>query len=82
LVIFLRSLFQAHMFFLRIKYIQGIFLVNTLFFWLITGLFNVLFEVPYFAVPFWSLFGLILVVWRDKARAVLPGKPEESARYA
>lgn len=36
----------------------GIGLISCLLFWLIIANFEVILELPYFAIPFWSLFGL------------------------
>lgn len=41
------------------KSLKGVFLVTIVIFWVFTANFGVILEVPYYAVPFWSLFGLI-----------------------
>ena len=41
----------------RVHSVQGIFLCGILFNWLTSSFFSVILELPYFAIPFWSLFG-------------------------
>lgn len=56
---FLTAFVQIVIRFARNKSTPGIFLVSILTYWLIAANFLVCFELPFFAIPFWSLFGLI-----------------------
>lgn len=40
------------------KSYMGIFLVAIIIFWFTAAFFSVILELPYYAIPFWSLFGL------------------------
>jgi hypothetical protein len=44
--------------FIKNKDLGGTFLCTALFYWLIIANFEVILELPYFAIPFWSLFGI------------------------
>lgn len=46
--------------FLRKKDIIGVLLCSSLLFWLTDANFAVILELPYFAIPFWALFGVVL----------------------
>jgi hypothetical protein len=45
--------------FVRNRNNKGVFLSSTLLYWLIIPNFSVILELPYFAIPFWSLWGVI-----------------------
>jgi len=45
--------------FLKLKAVKGIILISVIFFWLVVCFFNETLELPYYAIPFWSLFGMI-----------------------
>ncbi len=45
---------------LRVKSLTGIVLVSLLIYWIIIACFLVILELPYNAIPFWSLFGITL----------------------
>ncbi len=47
-------------FFIKELNIKGILLSSILLYWLIVANFEVILELPYFAIPFWSLFGAVL----------------------
>ena len=49
----------------HIRDIKGVLLSSALLYWLILANFVVLLELPYFAIPFWSLYGL-WVAYADK----------------
>ncbi len=42
------------------KSYKGILLVTSIVYWIIAALFNIIFEMPYFAIPLWSMYGCIL----------------------
>jgi hypothetical protein len=44
--------------FVRNRNIKGILLSSAVFYWLVISNFSVILEVPYFAIPFWSLLGI------------------------
>ncbi|MDD5633968.1 MAG: hypothetical protein PHW46_01680 [Candidatus Omnitrophica bacterium] len=46
--------------FIRKRCIKGVMLSSILLYWLVVSNFEVIFELPYFAIPFWSLFGMVL----------------------
>lgn len=45
--------------FIVANFIEGILLSSVILYWLILSFFNVFLEVPYYAIPFWSLFGIV-----------------------
>ncbi|OGX19877.1 MAG: hypothetical protein A2Y04_02435 [Omnitrophica WOR_2 bacterium GWC2_45_7] len=51
--------------FLRVRSWQGGLLVSSLVFWIIQAQFGVILELPYNAIPFWSLFGLTVAYYRQ-----------------
>jgi O-antigen ligase len=55
-VMFIKIVFR---FIQKINFI-GILLTCALLYWLILGNFIVLLELPYFAIPFWSLYGIVV----------------------
>lgn len=50
--------------FLRASSWLGGVLVSALIYWIVTAQFGVVLELPYNAVPFWALFGLVWAYWR------------------
>lgn len=46
--------------FLRFKSRKGIALITVIFFWLVICFFSETLELPYYAIPFWSFYGLTL----------------------
>lgn len=46
--------------FLRFKSRRGIALITVIFFWLVICFFSETLELPYYAIPFWSFYGLTL----------------------
>jgi len=69
------SVLQTTIVFLKSKSAKGILLVSATYFWLVTGFFNVTFEMPYYAVAFWSSFGFLLAYANNlKSSEVKVGK--------
>lgn len=67
LIIFIWVLFiKMTMDFIKKRNLIGVLLCSALLFWLILANFIVFLELPYFAIPFWSLFGLILAYDREE----------------
>ncbi len=52
-------------FFVRKGRTTGILLVSILAYWLVVANFLVTYELPFFAIPFWSLMGLTVGYYRD-----------------
>ena len=50
--------------FIKTSNIKGILLSSALFFWLFKANFAVMLELPYFAIPFWSLFGVVMAYYQ------------------
>jgi len=46
--------------FIRARSVRGIFLSSSLLYWLVVTNFMVILELPHWAIPFWSLFGMTL----------------------
>jgi len=56
--------------FLKGRSIIGILIINIMIYWLSCSFFHIILEMPYFAIPFWSLYGLVLAYshhWKDDA---------------
>lgn len=56
--------------FIKTRCIEGVFLTSALLHWLIVANFMVILELPHFAIPFWSLFGLTLRYSHFKAGSI------------
>lgn len=54
------NIFKASAIFLRSRSFKGAALITILIFWLTTCLFTDIFELPYYAIFFWSMYGVIL----------------------
>ena len=46
--------------FLKEKSLTGVLLLSVVFFWLVSASLIIIFEMPYFAIPLWSLYGIVL----------------------
>ncbi|MFA5059059.1 MAG: hypothetical protein WC676_00330 [Candidatus Omnitrophota bacterium] len=67
LFIFLRTFF----YFLKTGSMVGIMLSTIIFEWLVAANFLVIFEMPYFAIPFWSLFGIMLAYYDSQKKKLV-----------
>ncbi|MDO8581176.1 MAG: O-antigen ligase family protein [Candidatus Omnitrophota bacterium] len=52
--------------FIRIRSVKGILLCASLISWLMAANFSHVFELPYTAIPIWSLYGVVFGYWRNK----------------
>lgn len=52
-------------FFVRVVSVDGVLLLSSLIYWLVVASFLVVWELPYQAIPYWSLWGLTLAYFRD-----------------
>jgi len=60
ILIILALFIRMTLVFIRARSIKGILLISAILYWLIIANFMVILELPYFAIPFWSLFGVTL----------------------
>jgi len=58
LALFLWQLAEMAKIFLRERSVTGCLLMGVLIYWMVLANFLVILELPYFAIPFWSIFGI------------------------
>lgn len=54
--------------FVRLRNIKGILLTSLILYWILLANFEVILELPYFAIPFWSLFGIAYKYFVEKQK--------------
>jgi hypothetical protein len=71
LILLFLSIFKAWRKCLKNESIVGIMLMSVIIYWLTIGFTFVLFELPYHAVPFWSLFGITFAyIYKKKESSI------------
>lgn len=70
IIIFLKIALSAFWGFIRLKSFKGILLSAALIYWMVMAGFAVVFEIPYQAIPFWSLLGMTIAYQKGLTSSV------------